>query len=107
LAELGSEAGAGRKAASEAYFESRDLYNNLLAGGEASAVALVAASSAVGSYSMTEDSDGGVVFSKNSGHWQSRGTLAGATIGAIWGPLGASIGGVVGGIVGEAVDECK
>src|SRR4051812_40712177 len=58
LAEVGYEAGAGKRGAKEAYFESRDLYNTLLAGGEASPVALVLASSAVGSYSLTEDPDG-------------------------------------------------
>jgi hypothetical protein len=106
LAEVGYEAGAGRKSASEAYFESRDVYNTLLAGGEASPVALVLASSAVGSYSITEDSDGNVVFKKSTGTWEDRGKRLGALVGSYWGPAGAAIGTEIGGAVGAAVDEC-
>jgi len=108
LAEVGYEAGAGKSGAREAYFESRDLYNTLLAGGEASPVALVLASSAVGSYSLTEDPDGsgGVIFAKSGGNWEGRGAAAGAIIGSLWGPGGAAVGGAVGGLVGHAVDKC-
>ena len=109
LAEVGYEAGTGKRSAKEAYFESRDLYNKLLAGGKASPVALVLASSAVGSYSITESPNGSgtVVFAKGVGFWEGRGAAAGAAIGtAIGGPGGALIGGAVGGIVGAAVDRC-
>jgi hypothetical protein len=108
LAEVGYEAGAGKKSASEAYFESRDVFNTLLTGGQASPVALVLASSAVGSYSITEDPDGSgaVVFKKNTGSWEDRGKRVGAVIGSLWGPAGAAIGGEIGGAVGAAVDEC-
>jgi hypothetical protein len=108
LAEVGFEAGAGKRSAREAYFESRDLYNKLLAGGEASPVALVLASSAVGSYSITENPDGSgvVVFAKSGGNWEGRGAAAGAIIGSLWGPGGAAVGGAVGGLVGAAVDSC-
>jgi hypothetical protein len=70
LAEVGYEAGAGKRSARDAYFESRDIYNKLLAGGKASPVALVLASSTVGSYSIPEDPDGSgaVVFAKNGGN---------------------------------------
>ena len=109
LATIGHQA-AGKKSATGAYFESRDLYSKLLAGGEASPVALVLASSAVGSYSTTKSPDGSdnVVYSKSSGDWEGRGAVAGAIIGgAIGGAAGAAIGGAVGGIVGHAVDECE
>jgi hypothetical protein len=111
IAEVGHEAGAGKKGANkakDAYFESRGILNTLLASGDASPVALVLASSAVGSYSMTEDRDGSgtVVMAKTSGDWEGRGAAAGALIGSFWGPAGAAIGGLVGGGVGHAVDEC-
>lgn len=108
LAEVGHEAGAAKGDAREAYVESRDLYNSLLASGEASPVALVIASSAVGSYEMTLDpgGSGNVVFKKSGGDWEGRGAVAGAIIGSAWGPMGAAIGGAVGGLVGHAVDEC-
>ena len=108
LAEIGHETGTGKRKPAEAYLASRDLYNELLAGGRASPVALVLASSAVGSYSATENPDGsgGVVFAKSGGNWEGRGAAAGAVIGSIWGPAGAAVGGAVGGIVGHAVDEC-
>jgi hypothetical protein len=109
LAQIGIEAGKGKKDAKAAYFESRDLYNGLLAGGDASPVALVMASSAVGSFSITEDPDGsqGVVFKKAAGAWEQRGERLGALVGFRLGGLGgAVIGGAIGGTVGEAVDEC-
>ena len=108
LAELSSAAARGTTSAQAAYFESRDLYNDLLATTKASPVALVLASSAVGSYSITESSDGSgtVIFAKNNGEWEQRGKAAGAIIGANWGPLGAAIGGEVGGLIGAAVDHC-
>jgi hypothetical protein len=108
-AEVGIRAGAAKKgSANKAYFESRDLYNSLLTSTEPSPVALAIASSAVGSYSTTEDPDGSgtVVYAKNSGAWQNRGATVGAAIGGIWGPGGAAVGAAVGGAVGEAVDEC-
>jgi hypothetical protein len=108
LAEIGHRAGAAKSDARDAYFESRELYNTLLAGGDASPVALVLASSAVGSYTIAKDPDGSgtVVFKKSSGDWEGRGAAAGAIIGSFWGPGGAAIGGAVGGLVGHAVDEC-
>lgn len=106
MAEIGHQAGKG--SAKNAYFESRDLFNTMLAGGHASPVALVLASSAVGSYTITEASDGSgtVAVARTSGEWEGRGAAAGAIIGSVWGPVGAGIGGAVGGIVGAAVDEC-
>jgi hypothetical protein len=116
LAEVGHDAGAGKKSgkegmksAKEGYFESRDLYNRLLASGEASPLALVIASSAVGSYEITEDPDGsgGVIFAKTSGEWEGRGTKIGGLVGAYFGGVGgAALGGLIGGSVGKAVDEC-
>jgi hypothetical protein len=110
LAEIGHEVGTGKKkSAKEGYFESRDLYNELVVSGEASPVALVIASSAVGSYEIKEDSGGagGVVFSKSAGDWEGRGTAIGGLIGAaVGGAAGAAIGGLIGGAVGHAVDEC-
>jgi hypothetical protein len=108
LSEIGHETGAGKRDAREAYFESRDVYNTLLAGGSASPVALGLASSAVGAYSIKPDSDGSarVVFAKSKGAWEDRLGKAGAVIGAYWGVPGAVIGGAIGGAAGAAVDEC-
>jgi hypothetical protein len=107
MAEAGHAAGAGKKSAQAAYFEVRELHNTLLANAGTSPIALVLASSAVGSYSITQGSDGGtVVFKKSGGGWEGRGAAAGAIIGSIWGPLGGAVGGAVGGLVGAAVDQC-
>jgi hypothetical protein len=107
IAEAGHKSAAGKKSAHAAYFEVRELYNMLLASPGTSPVALVLASSAVGSYSTTQGSDGKtVVFKASTGGWEGRGAAAGAVIGSIWGPLGAAVGGAVGGLVGHAVDEC-
>jgi hypothetical protein len=85
LAEVGHEVGAGKTSARDPYFESRDMYNKLLADGKASPAALVLASSAVGSYSINEDPDrsGVVIFLKNGGIWAARGAAAGAQIGSV------------------------
>jgi len=109
LAEVSHEVGAGKTSARDAYFESRDTYCKLLADGKASPAALVLASSAVGSYSITEDPDGSgvVIFLANSGSWASRGAAIGEAIGlAIGGATGALIGGEVGGAIGAVVDKC-
>lgn len=108
LAEISSETGTGKNGARAAYFEARDLYNTMLASGDASPLALVIASSSVGSYTIAEDPDGSgtVVFAKSKGNWEHRGAAAGAIIGSAWGPEGALIGGAIGGLVGAAVDEC-
>jgi hypothetical protein len=108
LAQLGHDVRSEKRSHGEAYFEARDLYNGLLAGGRATPVALVIASSAVGSYEMTSGSDGSgtVVFKKSSGDWEGRGAKIGAVVGAFWGPAGAALGGLVGGAVGHAVDKC-
>ncbi|TDD71366.1 hypothetical protein E1262_07135 [Jiangella aurantiaca] len=108
LAEIEHEAAAERTDAGRAYLESRAIYNDLLARGGASPVALVLASSSVGSYTITgsPDRSGGVVFKKNTGAWESRGQKIGALVGANWGPAGAAIGGAIGGAVGAAVDGC-
>jgi len=106
-ATAGHEAGAGKKSPQAAYFEVRKLHNKLLASPGTSPVALTLASSAVGSYSITQGSDGEtVVIKKSSGGWEGRGAAAGAIIGSIWGPLGGAVGGAVGGLVGHVVDEC-
>jgi plasmid stability protein len=106
LADLGNEAVRQKGDARGPYFESRDIYNKMLAGGESSPVAMVLASSAVGSFSISEDGDGAVVFAKASGEWEGRLGAAGAVIGSFWGPAGAAAGAVIGSAVGAAVDEC-
>jgi hypothetical protein len=58
------------------------------------------ASSEVGSYSITDDREGGsgtVAVAKTSGTWEQRGALAGAFIGGI---IGGKEGAVIGGLVG-------
>jgi hypothetical protein len=107
LAKVGHE--ADKKDAKGAYLESRDMYNRLLASGEASPVALVIASSAVGSYEIAPakpDGSGGVIFKKSSNDWQNRGALIGGLVGAFYGPGGAALGAAIGGAVGHAVDKC-
>ena len=108
LAEISSDIAGGSKSEQTAYFESRELYNTMLASGKASPVALVIASSSVGSYTIGEDPDGSgtVVFAKSNGNWEHRGAAAGAIIGSLWGPGGAAVGGAIGGLVGAAVDQC-
>jgi hypothetical protein len=108
LSELSQETAAGRRSAHEGYFESRELYNGMLARGDSSPLALALASSSVGSYAPTVDADGsgGVVFAAKKATWEDRGQLIGAAVGSLWGGAGAVIGGLVGGAVGGAVDEC-
>jgi hypothetical protein len=108
LAEISFDTTGGLKSAQQAYFESREIYNTMLATGKASPVALVIASSAVGSYTIGESADGSgtVVFAKSNGNWEQRGAAAGAIIGSLWGPGGAVVGAAVGGLVGAAVDQC-
>jgi hypothetical protein len=109
LAKISNEVDTKKRDAKAAYFEARDLYNTMLAKGEASPVALAIASSSVGAYSISESPDGSgvVVFAKRGDGWEARGTSAGAIIGAALGGLGgALIGSAVGGVVGAAVDEC-
>ena len=106
LAEISSEAASGKRSAQPAYFEARDLYNTMLASGKASPVALTIASSSVGSYTITESSDGTVVVARSNSDWEHRLTAAGALIGAYWGQGGAAIGGTIGGLVGAVVDHC-
>jgi hypothetical protein len=108
LSEVSHEAAAERASAQEAYFESRKVLNSMLTSGEASPVALALASSAVGSYSISEKPDGSgvVVLAKKAGSWEERGRTVGALIGARWGTDGAAVGAAIGGVVGAAVDEC-
>jgi hypothetical protein len=74
IAEAGHKSAAGKKSAHAAYFEVRELYNMLLASPGTSPVALVLASSAVGSYSTTQGSDGKtVVFKASTGGWEGSG----------------------------------
>jgi hypothetical protein len=111
LVTLADESGNGKRSGKEAYLESRELLTKMLTEGRASPVALVIASSAVGSYSMDNGADGSdtvTIAKKSNTSWESRGTLAGAIIGgALGGAVGGAIGGAVGGLVGAAVDECK
>lgn len=108
LATTGHRA-AGKENATDAYFQSRDLYNSLIIQGDASPVALVLAASAVGSYEPTKSSDGSgtVVYKKSAGDWEGRGKTLGAAVGAYFGGVaGAAIGAEIGGAVGHAVDKC-
>ena len=108
LAEISAEVSQGKKTGQEGYFEARDIYNAMLAGVKASPVAMVIASSSVGSYTVSEGGagSGAIMFAKNNGDWEHRGAAAGALIGSVWGPEGAVIGGAIGGLVGAAVDSC-
>ena len=108
LAQHSFEANAGKKSAQEAYFHARASYNGMIASGKATPLALVLASSSVGSYTVSANPDGSgtVVYAKSGSDWEHRGAAAGAIIGGIWGPEGALVGGAIGGLVGAAVDHC-
>lgn len=110
LAELSFETAEGKRSAQSAYFEARDIYNGMLASAPASPVALTIASGSVGSYTISQSSDGSgaVIFaSNNGGYWEHRGAAAGAIIGGVLGgPTGAALGGAIGGLVGAVVDAC-
>lgn len=109
LAHRGDTSGVDQPVAPGDYFRARDLLTGLLAGGNATPVAMTLAASAVGSYSISENPDGSgtvVVYAKNNGEWEKRAAAIGALLGAEWGPGGAALGGLIGGAVGSAVDHC-
>ncbi len=108
MSEIAVEAGAGKRNAGAAYLESIDLYNSLVVTGNASHVALIIGSSAVGSYVPTADPDGSgaVVYSKSGGFWTGWGAAAGAVIGSAIPGVGAGLGAAIGGLIGQAVDHC-
>lgn len=106
---LGFEATAGRLDAESAYLQVRGIFDEMLASGRATPVALAIASAATGSYLGVEETNGStsVVFKKSGGNWQDTLTGVGAAIGGIiGGASGAGLGAVIGGAAGKVVDEC-
>ncbi|WP_420643566.1 hypothetical protein [Candidatus Leptofilum sp.] len=99
----------GRLEPEEAYHEVRRIYDEMLATGKASPVALVSAGSAAESYISIEDYNDKptiVYKAKSSGTWEGIGNKIGILIGAkLGGPAGAVLGGMIGGAIGNEVDE--
>jgi hypothetical protein len=106
ICELGFDSGQGGMAPEKAYVEVRRIYDEMLAGGQASPTALAFAAASAGSY-VSVDEVGGqptVVFKKSGSNWQDTLTAAGAVIGGAFGQ--PAVGAVIGGVVGKVVDEC-
>jgi len=108
ISEIGYAATAGSRDAKEAYRETMRVYEELLASGSPSPVALAIASSATGSYTLEDapDGSGNVVYKKGGQNWEIRlAGLGGLIGGAMGGGLGAAIGAGVGGAIGAVVDK--
>jgi len=92
-----------------AYFDVRGMFDELLATGGASPVALVLASGLVGAYEPEPSEDGtSVVYAKSNGGYEATLATAGAVIGGYFGGSGgAALGGVIGGVIGKVVDDCR
>jgi hypothetical protein len=109
VCQLDFDSAAGSMPPEKAYVEVRRIYDEMLAGGQASPTALALASASAGSYVSVEEVGGepSVVFKKAGTNWQSTLAGAGALIGsALGGPGGAAIGGAIGGVAGKVVDDC-
>ncbi|QNE34036.1 hypothetical protein [Leifsonia shinshuensis] len=105
---LGYEAGEGKGDPQRAYFESRQVYDRLAAGGNASPVALVVASAAVGSFEISVNPEGSTTVSIARVSYGSSLAGIGAGIGSLLGgPAGGVLGGAIGGLIGGIVDDKK
>lgn len=108
LYKIGYEAGEPKGNAQRAYFETRDVYGKMLAGGEASPVALVIASVALGSFEVSEDPQGSTTVSIARVSYGSSLAAIGAGLGSlIGGAAGGVLGGAIGGFLGGIVDDKK
>jgi hypothetical protein len=108
LYKIGFEAGEGKGDAQRAYFQTRDVFDKMVGGGHASPVALVIASAAVGSFEVTEGSDGAPTVMAFKQSYGAAGAAIGAGIGGLLGgPAGAVLGGEIGGLIGGIVDDKK
>lgn len=108
LYKIGYEAGEGKTDVQRAYFESRDIYDRMAAGGKASPVALVVASAAVGSFEISADPKGSTTVTIAKVSYGSSLAGIGAGIGSLLGgPAGGVLGGAIGGLVGGIVDDKK
>ncbi|MGO4536731.1 hypothetical protein [Leifsonia sp. 2MCAF36] len=105
---LGYEAGEGKGDPQRAFFESRQVYDRLAAGGKASPVALVVASAAVGSFDVSVNPEGSTTVSIARVSYGSSLAGIGAGIGSLLGgPAGGVLGGAIGGLIGGIVDDKK
>ncbi|MEB0004307.1 hypothetical protein QN357_15365 [Cryobacterium sp. RTC2.1] len=108
LYKLGFEAGEGKADPQRAFFESREIYGKLAAGGKASPVALVVASAAVGSFEISVSPEGSTTVSIARVSYGSSLAGIGAGIGSLLGgPAGGVLGGAIGGLLGGIVDDKK
>lgn len=108
LYRLGFAAGEGKADVQRAFFDSRDIYDQLAASGKASPVALVVASAAVGSFEISPSPSGAPTFTIARVSYGSSLAGIGAGIGAIiGGTAGAALGGAIGGLIGGIVDDKK
>jgi hypothetical protein len=108
LYKLGYEAGEPKGDPQRAFFQSREVYDKLAAGGKASPVALVLASAAVGSFEISVDPEGSTTVSIARVSYGSSLAGIGAGIGSLLGgPAGGVLGGAIGGLLGGIVDDKK
>ena len=108
LYKLGFEAGEGKGDPQRAFFESREVYGKLAAGGKASPVALVVASAAVGSFDIAVNPEGTTTVTIAKVSYGSSLAGIGAGIGSLLGgPAGGVLGGAIGGLLGGIVDDKK
>jgi hypothetical protein len=108
LYKLGYEAGEGKGDPQRAFFQSRDIYDKLAAGGKASPVALVVASAAVGSFDVSVNPEGSTTVTIARVSYGSSLAGIGAGIGSLLGgPAGGVLGGAIGGLLGGIVDDKK
>lgn len=108
LYKAGYDAGEPKGDPRHAYFETRDTYSRMLADSKSSPVALVVASAAVGSFEVSEGSDGATTVSIARVSYGSSLAGIGAGIGSLLGgPAGGVLGGAIGGLIGGIVDDKK
>jgi hypothetical protein len=110
ISEIGFASANDQIKPEKAYLQVRQIYDEMLASGKSSPVALVSASSAAGSYVAIEDDHGEptiVYKKKGSNNWEGKLASYGAVIGTVIGGAGGGLlGGAIGGIVGATVDAC-
>ena len=108
LYKIGYEAGEDKGDPQRAFFESREIYDKLVPGGEASPIALVVASAAVGSFETSVNPEGSTTITIARVSCGSGLAGIGAGIGSLLGgPAGGVLGGAIGGLLGGIVDDKK
>ncbi|MDQ2850413.1 MAG: hypothetical protein M3Y49_06705 [Actinomycetota bacterium] len=108
LYKIGYESGEPKGNAQRAYFETRAVYAKMLASKNASPVALVLASAALGSFELSVDPDGSTTITMARLSYGSSLAGIGAGLGTLFGGVaGGVLGGAIGGFLGGIVDDKK